>query len=497
LKRFAEQHLVRLALALFVAAAAPSSFGQSLTTNGVWHYELVEGSFLEDDCPICDRVTIPQPMRGSFELTLQEDIAPFARYELRDISFLAGSAAGRQYRVKGSGAYEVFSEFAIIQTLTLQVQIDDGITNKLCFLTNAPGPVGRLWPMIEVAADQTNGTATQVYHLNLEAAPFRELWFSTVSGLTSGHWQPPTNHVSGGDFISSAGRVVKRNRELTANLGFMPTAPDLGLDAADILPGGEIVFSLAQDAFSETLGPIQHGDLLSDRGRIVQRNQDLLAAFLPQPAGADAGLDAVRVLGSGEIYFSIASNIFSAKLGTLLGRGDLLSNRGKIIKRNQELLARFAPAVSNKDYGLDAIYIWPSGEIWFSTEEGFADQQLRLFQPGDILSDQGRLVIRNLDLLAPFAPLEDLSDFGLDALFVVTDAIAPAPAPSFKRIGMEPQTGNIRLGWQGAGRVFQVERAGQVSGPYLPLGAIRPDLFFEDGGALMSRAQSFYRLRQW
>jgi len=53
------------------------------------------------------------------------------------------------------------------------------------------------------------------------------------------------------------------------------------------------------------------------------------------------------------------------------------------------------------------------------------------------------------------------------------------------------------LEWQGAGRVFQVERAGQVIGPYVPLGAIRPDLFFEDGGALMSRAQSFYRLRQW
>ena len=62
---------------------------------------------------------------------------------------------------------------------------------------------------------------------------------------------------------------------------------------------------------------------------------------------------------------------------------------------------------------------------------------------------------------------------------------------------MDPLTGNIRLEWQGAGRVFQVERAGQASGPYLPLGAIRPDLFFEDGGALMSRAQSFYRLRQW
>ena len=57
-----------------------------------------------------------------------------------------------------------------------------------------------------------------------------------------------------GDLLSSAGRVVRRNNDLTRNLGLMPIAPDVGLDAVDIIAGGEILFSINQDVFSETLG---------------------------------------------------------------------------------------------------------------------------------------------------------------------------------------------------------------------------------------------------
>ena len=53
------------------------------------------------------------------------------------------------------------------------------------------------------------------------------------------------------------------------------------------------------------------------------------------------------------------------------------------------------------------------------------------------------------------------------------------------------------LTWQGQGRVFQVERADDVAGPYLPLSPLLPDLSFDDPGTLTNRAQSYYRLRQW
>jgi hypothetical protein len=42
-----------------------------------------------------------------------------------------------------------------------------------------------------------------------------------------------------------------------------------------------------------------------------------------------------------------------------------------------------------------------------------------------MLSDQGFIVVRNLDLVQPFSPLEDLADFGLNGLWLVTD-LAPA-----------------------------------------------------------------------
>ena len=87
--------------------------------------------------------------------------------------------------------------------------------------------------------------------------------------------------------------MVKRNEELTSRLGMMPGPPtDYGLDAVDVIRRGEILFSLPADVFSETLGWLHHGDLLSNRGVIVKRNQDLLSAFQPT-SSSDAGLDAV------------------------------------------------------------------------------------------------------------------------------------------------------------------------------------------------------------
>jgi hypothetical protein len=279
-------------------------------------------------------------------------------------------------------------------------------------------------------------------------------------------------------------------------VGAFPPVPDLGLDALDMLPGGEIVFSLGSGIFSSTLGPLQNGDLLSNKGRIFQRNQDLLAAFVTEPATNDVGLDAVHVLETGEILFSIVTNVFSKGLNATLHQGDLLSSTGTIRRSNQQLLGRFHPTDTTNDYGLDALYVWPSGEIWFSTEIGFQDQVLGPVLAGDLLSDQGYIVFRNLELLETFAPKETLADFGLDALYIVTDATPPAPS-SLLAIKMDGASGSASLTWKGQGKVFQVERAAAATGPFQLLSPILPDLFFEDLGALTNRGQSYYRLRQW
>jgi hypothetical protein len=294
--------------------------------------------------------------------------------------------------------------------------------------------------------------------------------------------------------------VVKRNSDLAGRLGLMPSPdpPDLGLDAVDILRGGEIAFSIEVDAFSEVLGPLHHGDMLSERGRVVCSYMDLIAPFGPMPPVVDPGLDAVQVSDKGEVYFSVETDFFSERLGVTIRRGDLLSSEGRVVKTGEELLARFHPPPIPKDFGLDAIHVWPGGEVWFSLEEGFDDAVLGPIRPGDVLSDQGELLWRNLDLLREFQPLEDLADFGLDALYIVSDALAPAVTTTRCTVNRpDAATGDLELQWETQGRLYQVEKATNVLGPWLPLSPITPDPQFTDVGALTNTPQAFYRLREW
>jgi hypothetical protein len=491
LKMIFSRTMVLILCALLLPGALPASAGTP-TTNALWAYQLLHDSSITDDCPICGRPTIQVPMRGTFNLRLLNQNPFSSLYALEDIQFCASD----RYHVTGSGTFEIGGEFALVQRMALQVRIDNGVTNKLCYFTNATAAVDRLWPMIDICLDQTNGTFTQVYSLRLAAAPLREIWFSTVSFFSTTSGPAPARFILGGDLISTSGRIVKENADLYGSVGATPPGPDLGLDAVDILPGGEIAFSLDAGFPMSNVGPIQHGDLLSTRGRILRRNQDLLAPFGIQPAAPDVGLDAVHILDTGEILFSIETNIFSERLGLTLHRGDLLSSSGLVVRTYQQMLARFHPSNTAKDYGLDALYLWPSGEMWFSTEEGFDDSSLGPIFPDDLLSDQGVIVFRNLELLSVFAPAQNQSDYGLDALYVVTDSTPPAPA-SRLAIQPEPSTGSVGLTWQGQGRVFQVERAGVVTGAFQALSPIIPDLFFDDLGALTNRARAYYRLRQW
>jgi len=111
-------------------------------------------------------------------------------------------------------------------------------------------------------------------------------------------------------------------------------------------------------------------------------------------------------------------DFFSKTLNQYIGHGDLLSNRGVIVKTNQELLSNFSPIEDLADFGLDAVVVRPGGEIWFSVEFGFTDPVLGPVSDGDMLSDQGYIVARNQQLLEQYKPVELLDNFGLDALTI-------------------------------------------------------------------------------
>lgn len=470
------RHFSALILALFVAFSATA---QNFTNPTVLAYRLLEGSTLTDDCPICGRPSLLYPLRGTFTL-VQTNVNPIStQYQLRDIDFYTGSRSNAEHRIRGNGEYQLGGHLVVQQDMVLDVSVNDApyvFTNEDRFVT-------RQFPLIEISLIQTQQSLFKFYSLQLVAAPVREIWFSM------------TNHDSR-TLVSSEGRVVKTISQLTSAFGFSPVAQPPLSDALDIAPGGEILFSLVSRAFSSRLGTdVYEGDLLSNRGQVVRRNQQLTQRLGFMPVAPDLGLDAVMMRDDGEILFSIRTNMFSERLG-VIRRGDLLSDRGEIVMTNERLLERFSPTVV-QDYGLDALHVWAHGEVWFSTEFDFQDRNLGLIRAGDLLSNQGIIVYRSAELTAPFNPGGQTNDFGLDGLFVVTDFIQPAARPQFTNSFFDG-TGLVscaRFEWLAPGRVFQVYGASEITGPFEPAGPIQPDSFFQV--CPPANARAFYWLRQW
>jgi hypothetical protein len=432
-------------------------------------------------------------MRGTFQLIFREENPLFRTYDVRELSFYAPPGAPT-YKATGEGTYEIGGEVALVHRMQLKAQIND---RKDVELSNDYTPLPRFWPMIEIDIREPDDPPDplQVFYMHIVAAPVREVWFSTGVGLTSGSLN---KRVSDGDLLSHTGRIVKTNQELVGRLGIMPMVPDLGLDAFDVAPGGEALFSIEENIYSETLGSLlQHGDILSEKGRIVRRNQDLILPFGPMLPVPHVGLDAVQMMKDGEILFSIEDDVFSEKLGVSLGKGDILSEKGTVFRTNKELLAKLEPSNLQGDAGLDALYVWPSTEIWFSTEISFESKKFGHVGQGDLLSDGGWIIFRNLDILQPFAPLEDLADFDFDALFLVTDEEGEKPPVTQAQIVVDSQSGDVRIDWLSNAKVFQVERGDEPGGPYSPIGFIFPGTDFTDQAAALGKTRSFYRIREW
>jgi hypothetical protein len=134
-------------------------------------YTLLSGSELTDDCPVCGRPTIVAPMTGTFRLRFLDQNPLVTRYRIEAISFHAGNPGGVQYSVSGSGNYQVGGEVAVAQDIFLDVAINNGFANTRALCVNTERIVSQPWPRIQVTADQTNGTASTVYSLNLVAEP--------------------------------------------------------------------------------------------------------------------------------------------------------------------------------------------------------------------------------------------------------------------------------------------------------------------------------------
>src|ERR1043166_537806 len=477
-----------LLLVIAVFSLVIPALAQLQSTNGPVRYRLVMDSTITEDCPACGRPTIVHPLRGTFDLQFDHYDPQFAHYRVTDLNFFADSKTSPSYMVTGAGTYRVGGPVALQQFITLTTEVCNSVPSCRDVTFTNTDSVRLAFPLIEISITQTQFSLFSVYTMHLVAAPVREIWFVITNGFTPTNGSLP---VTAGDVLSDAGRTVRSDSALLETIGIFFPATSHRVDAFDVAPGGEMIFSLVHRLTNSMVGAAQEGDLLSSRGHIFRTNQQLTAAFGIQPPVPDVGLDAVRVKSNGEILFSIRTNIFAETKGVTLHRGDVLSSFGQIVKSNQQLLAKFHPANTNMDYGLDALYVWPNGEIWFSTETGFQDSQIGAVSDGDLLSTEGIIVYRNAELVSEFAAPQSISNVGLSDVFVVTDVdVATAP----RLLGPRRQQNNVVLEWIGTNRVFQLDSAASVTGPWSPLSLIDPSTTFTNQG---TNARQFYRLEAW
>ena len=90
-------------------------------------YKLNEGSTYQQGCfpPCLCPVTVQQPVRGTFKLTLTSSDGLFDFYNVSDASWVT-TVDGSDLRITGSGTYQVGGEFALQQRLTLDLSINGG-----------------------------------------------------------------------------------------------------------------------------------------------------------------------------------------------------------------------------------------------------------------------------------------------------------------------------------------------------------------------------------
>src|SRR5436309_14445938 len=120
----------RCAKALLSSACAVLAMqSQAQFTNRVT-YTLLQESYLLDECLICGRPDILEPLRGTFNLVRLDDYPPYTAYAVQNINFVAGAGTSLERRLAGQGTYTRFEEFAELQDMDLALTIKDSYTNR-------------------------------------------------------------------------------------------------------------------------------------------------------------------------------------------------------------------------------------------------------------------------------------------------------------------------------------------------------------------------------
>src|SRR5207247_4770397 len=128
--------LLSVGCLLSLASASGQTQSDSAFASPGVRYSLLEGSHFEDDCPVCARPVILQPMRGTFDLVLVHNTPPFWAYAVRNVDFTAQPGFDGEVHITGTGVYRRFEEFALIQSMALTTQVRSSSTNVVAVFKN-------------------------------------------------------------------------------------------------------------------------------------------------------------------------------------------------------------------------------------------------------------------------------------------------------------------------------------------------------------------------
>src|SRR4051812_34316708 len=83
---------------LLLFLAARQSQGQ--VTNSI-RYTLLNPSYVSDECLLCGRPTIQEPLHGTFDLVLVQNTPPYMRYAVENINFTSSAGTGLEKHISG------------------------------------------------------------------------------------------------------------------------------------------------------------------------------------------------------------------------------------------------------------------------------------------------------------------------------------------------------------------------------------------------------------
>lgn len=482
-------------LGLWIVGAGNLSAGARLhpPEGESWRYEVLGESTYFDDCPPCARPPIRRPLRGSFWVGRGQSTPLFDRFVLSRVRFSVGGEGPGSVHLEGSGQVEIGGEVAVVTRAQLELVVRrDGMPDEtLRFESQAVGGTPD-WPGLKLELVEVNPSPFRVLYLSIDAMALRDLWFTTVAEFTAALPGPNPVRVSRADLLSRDGHVVVKEARFAEAMTLPSGMAAPPIDAVTVVPEGRLRYSVVTEMKTLELGVVDSGDLMDLGGSRAVPAAQFAHVLSTMPAAM--GLDAIQWREDGTYLFSIRDPVFSDRLGVAVGAGDLLSTDGRLLRRNAELLKAFHVTQRARDYGLDSVHLWPSGEIWFSTSESVPLEGGGLLSDGDLLSDRGRVIFRNLELLERFGPLEDAANFGLRSVEIVSDVDQAEGRPTLTFVSREAVRAEAVIQGAGPGRFFQVERASTLGGPFTPVSGIGP------AGSWIVRAPEgvqFYRLRQW